>query len=516
MNKTSNRSLIGQPINDSHREIVTGITDSEYASQQLERAYDTKLSRRERDFERWKYLNPDVVNIPPRFTPLINLEKRKFDAQRFANDAQAGLIGIDKLKQVSQLRYDLESELAGRNERREQENKLADYIEDVIAPLGLISYERGDKSFTDHPLEVADKFRLCRKESTVMLNFSTGKRLAIYDDKCGYSKFCPDEARHETQRLIETDVPAIETFLKVSRFHTFQYAVLTVPNYKNEKEGLKDIRERYNKLKVLKCMSAVKGARLIIESPLSADGNWNIHINAMFLIDGFFDWKEIRKAWGYNIHFESAEQMERKTRNKLIKRGVDVSGMTVNTVLINAYQELCKYAGAPVSSKSAEKSDSGSSKAPVMTKWPADKWIENWIAMKGYRRSWGNGIVYDTYGYRWSMADNERKSFYLDKAGLSEELLELPWRRGDIHLDKDQRMALRDAMDEREKVDIEEYQSIGRMSYNRATGYVIHIDLIPEDKFVSGAEYSMEISSKVATGPPPDDGYTDALMEAYQ
>ena len=513
MIKVSNPPPISQALSGEPPEFSPPPTDASWASETLERAYDSKVSRLWREYHKWDYKNPEATTIPSHFAPLFNAEERRFQAEVFRPKTRT------QVDQAKLIKKEIEAELPDRNKRREQENKLADYVEAEIQPLGPIYFSRGDSMGCDYPQAIVEKLRSCRTDGTLAMN-QGGKKIVFYTEKCGYSKFCPDEARQETQRLSETDIPAINAFLNQDRRHTFQYAVFTLPNYPagDLEFGLKDIRERWNRLRALKCMESVAGVRIVLEAPLSAHDDWNIHLNVMLLINGPFDWKAVREAWGFNIHFESAEQMERKTRQKLMRQGVDVSGMTTATVLAHAYLEICKYAGAPVSSKSDQKAAEGTSKAPPMIEWPPERFREFWVGMKGFRRSWANGILFDAHGYRWTVATDDLRKAWLGEAKLSTALAASTWRRGDSPLDKVQREAVRDVMDGRPDFNIEDFEVIGRLSYDRATGYAVHINLIPEDKYGSQVGSEPEISSISPTGPPeipPDEGYMEAFYREY-
>lgn len=451
----------------------------DYDQALLTSAYDKNISYLQRKYNRWSYINPDASHIPKQFTPLFRAWEREAEAQSFK------IYDYDQARELAQIRQELESDCTGRDARRDQEIKLADYIEKKISPDGAIEYEQGEKIKRDDPDDIVAKLRSCRQKGTVGLK-PGGGHIVVYDEKCGYSKLCPDESREESQRLAESDIPAITSFLKSAPVHTFQMAVFTLPNYPvgDLADGKKDTIKKFRKLMQADCMAVVVGCRVLQEDPLSARGDWNVHLNVMLLINGFFDWKTVREKWGFNVHFESADGMREKTKNRLKKRGVDVTKMDNITVLTHAYQELVKYAGAPVSAKSAEKAFKGQSAAPAMTDWPADRWREWWTANKGFRRSRSYGLLYDPEGYRWTCLTEITRRPFVRTAGLSVDRAACTWRCGkDNSLTKEERKKIRDALNERQVLDLDDVIWIGSIEYEKGHGYKVLIDLIPEDKF---------------------------------
>ncbi len=452
-------------------------------------------------FRRWQFLNPDAKYIPARFQPLLNRWERQAEVESFRVRDNEQLHFIEKIKK------ELESDLPGHNKRRKSELELADYIEREIAPYGGIQYQRGGKSYTEHPHDIAAKLRSCRQVGRIGLKPAGAGYVVAYDDKCGFSKLCPDEAREESKRLNEVYIPALVEHKKQHRGNTHQYAVFTLPNYAGGElaQGKKEIHKRFSKLLKTKCMQHVAGCLVVQEDPLSKHDDWNVHLNVMLAIDGEFDWSQVRKAWGGNIHFESESDLRAKTKKKLEKRGIDTSRMDDITVLTHAFMELVKYSSAPVSAKSSEKAASGSSKAPPMVQWGAKRWIEWWVANKGFRRTRSYGCLYDPEGYRWKVAGQAQRASWLRSASLSPDLSALHWRKKENSLNKEQRDLLRDAMNEREVLDMDKVEWVGTMRYHSDGGYRVLIDLIPEDKFSSAGGTSTETSCYSEVRPPDID-----------
>jgi len=484
---------------------VASTNDAAWADQQLERAHDGNLTALGRAFERWKFLNPGVSAIPGRFDPLLNAWERHHEAQQFT---------VSKPEQervLQRIKKQLEEVALSYDRRRASELRLARYIETDIAPLGQIEVKPGQ---FDNPFTLSDKLKNCRQHSTIGLK-PDGGFIAIWDEKCGLSKLCPDESREEARRLSESDIPAIKAFLEKDRRHTFQFAVFTMPNVQpgGLHQAKRDMQKRFSALLKQKCMDAVAGVRVIQEDPLAADGGFNVHLNVMLLIDGLFDWKAVRAAWGYNIDFQSADSLRSKTRRKLEQKGISTDSMDDITVLVHAYNELTKYSSQTVASKSEEKTAAGRTPAPPMVEWPADRWREWWASNKGFRRSRSYGVLYDPEGYRWDNLPEVERYPLLRAVGLSISRAVCRWRSNkETSLDAAERDLLREGLNDRVPLDIDQVQWVGSMRYEHGHGYRVLINLIPEDKSVRDASPSVETSQQMDTGPPLEPGYWDALM----
>ncbi len=243
----------------------------------LEKSLNPNLSKLEREFWSWSFKNPGVARVPGRYSPVFDsLERRDLvEGFRVSTDKDA--------RRIKEVKEQLDFDLKGRHERRKLESTLSDYVEAVVDPLGPMEWVRGDKVHVYNPMEIVDKLRSCRQSGTVGV-MPGGGVLVAWDEKCGFSKLCPDESRAESLRLADKYIPASERFLEKHRGNTFQYAVLTVPNYPlgKLKEGKADIYRRFNQLMGRKCCENFLGTAARQEDPLSANGGWNVHLNVFF------------------------------------------------------------------------------------------------------------------------------------------------------------------------------------------------------------------------------------------
>lgn len=290
---------------------------------------------------------------------------------------------------LSDIEVDLKDWGSDYSKRRAIEKKTADYIVSEVAPSGFMD---GGEA-----IKIAEKMYNCRNSGVLGFDLNNGRKVVRWKDKCGLVKLCPDEARAEQKRLSRRYAPAVEFWLdeKPTR-RQFQYAVFEPANvaFGDLKEG---IRAAYHELRLMlrhESMQAVKGCFTALECPMSKDGkSWNVHINCMFLVDGHFDWKQIRAEYGQRIHFKSTQAMIQAT-TKYLERRAEKTGEPVNMsrtqVLLAAFREIIKYSSKHVS----DKSEGGKTDAPAITDWPAEQFVEWYAAHRGLRRCRSYGVLY--------------------------------------------------------------------------------------------------------------------------
>ena len=168
-------------------------------------------------------------------------------------------------------------------QRRKIEHQLADRFE----AMGFLP----DK---------VEKMRCCRMHGSWGDRDHAGgvKPVVAWDAKCGEARLCPDEARAEQRRLVRRYKPACLASVKAKPTRRrIQKAVITWPNVPAGQ------LRKYKKLmfeehaKLLKKFPVIRAQLVSQEDPLAADGSWNIHLNALYLVEGKFDWTEFVAAW---------------------------------------------------------------------------------------------------------------------------------------------------------------------------------------------------------------------------
>ena len=370
----------------------------------------------------------------------------------------------------AELQASLEVEFGAWNARREAEHALADYIEAISEEYaGLVA-----------------RLRSCRM-SGVVGRKPDGSFIATWDEKCSLVRLCPDEARTETARVVHAYVPEIRRWISRKPNRRVYFAVFTAANAQpGELAGAKQLlfeqfkdwlRHQYEacplvlgehgfehaRRRRLPAFPQISGALVVEEDPLSASGDWNVHLNVLLLADDWVDFGEARDVWGANLHI----------------RPVDPGNLT------HAVLELIKYATQTVPTKSAEKRARRASDAPAMTEWPAERWIEWWRAQHGFRRTRSYRCLYALDETRWhDLPLAGPRSSRLDlcrKAGVPTAAFKTAWRRIDqIHGDgsRDKLRAVWKAEDG-EKFDINEVLWLGRILYMPGEGY--RVDLILEN-----------------------------------
>lgn len=204
-----------------------------------------------------------------------------------------------------------------------------------------------------------------------------GRTVVAWEHKCGCSKLCPDEARHEAQRLYERYAQAIADHAKTGGR---VYKVWpTLPNYPGGRlrEGKRHIFKRYRD-KIVRARASKKnkfdhiGSLVIQEDPLSAARDWNVHLNGILLTAGWLSYKKLRQSWGANIEIREHKRF-------------DADGMH------HLFNEMVKYAVRTVPEKSGSKHHTA---APALTEWTPPEAIEWHQANHGFRRTRAYGLLH--------------------------------------------------------------------------------------------------------------------------
>ncbi len=212
-----------------------------------------------------------------------------------------------------------------------------------------------------------------------------GKPVIAWHSKCSHAKLCPDESRHEAQRLFDRYANAISEHEKNGGR---VYKVWpTLPNYPpgRLREGKRHIFKRYRDRIVRAEKNKKKkfphvGSLMIQEDPQSADGDWNVHLNGIILASSWLNFAELRAAWGCNI-----EIRQHKLDRKPERRARDLHGL---------FREMVKYPMRAVPEKSAEKASRHTSKAPAFTDWTPAAALEWYQANLRFRRVRSYGSLF--------------------------------------------------------------------------------------------------------------------------
>lgn len=344
-------------------------------------------------------------------------------------------------------------------------------------------------------------------------------------NRAGLVKLCPDDAREEAMRVASIYVPRIESILKTG--YEVRYAVATFPNSARGflAADLRAIKARVRDWilyartdgKIAKSTKdpkrifySLKGVLATVEAPLSARGDWNVHVNLILVFSDRPDYKALREAWGANIEFRTVK--------------VGAAGA--------ALRELVKYPLQAVASKSSKKTEHGRQRwdarrrewvdiGPPMIEWPTDAFLEWWDAHKRYRRtcSWGElfGSLDEPINPWLPMADVMGRMF-LSPAGFRAEKPmfdtrqwdELAAQRAERELERDRRQRdwvaglsdeqreLFDAQQaaQREQRELEETVSAWALdAWDRGEDPALDLDLILGNK-------SANSDDERGTGPP--------------
>ena len=264
--------------------------------------------------------------------------------------------------------------------RRATQRKLAGFSkravvrEAVLARLDVLNQYVG---YDRQLFALLDRMRFARHSFTLAVRRSDGKCLRQWDQKSGDARLDPDDAREEAARFSRRVSPAVEKLIAGGARVT--YAVFTMPNFApgELRRGCRTIYRRFSGFlrrckrgKVPGC-SGIRGAAVVLEAPLGAGRDWNVHLNVLLVHDGFIDYRALRAAWHWNVELKPVVPTQ--------------SGVA------SALREIIKYSVQSVAEKSAAKAGS---RAPALVDW-TDPELWEWItAFRRFRRTRTYGALY--------------------------------------------------------------------------------------------------------------------------
>jgi len=320
--------------------------------------YSKPITSEDRLFH-WIRCNPKATQIPSYLAHVVD----QLERGKGALDTESLTV---KNYDIYQIERELEQDTLVKSDRHVIRQRLADYIEEGIKQNDFYSYQYS---------ETLLKLRTARTTGAVGIDPVSGRHITAWDDKVNCVRLCPDEAREETQRLTRKYAPEIFRLLESNPDYRLFYAVYTQPNVPagNLKEGK---REQYRKFsnyhRSAWAKSCIKGSFVIQEDPLATnDKDWNVHLNAIHVVKGRFDYKTVRKMWGYNVEIRQ------------------IKGTPED--IAKAFLEVVKYAAKHIGEKSQ---DGRHTKSKGMTSWSMDQFHEWFMAGKGFRRSRSYGCLY--------------------------------------------------------------------------------------------------------------------------
>ncbi|MCH8059341.1 MAG: hypothetical protein IIA11_02670 [Proteobacteria bacterium] len=253
------------------------------------------------------------------------------------------------------------------------EHRVADFLLHQVAPYA----EKNDEQDVARVLhKISLDMYACRTSGHFGIG-THGKPIIAWDSKCSQARLCPDESRHQAQRLFERyNNTIIDHVRKGGRVYKLWP---TLPNYRLGRllEGKRYIFKRWrNRIvrpqKNKKNKFGHDGSLVIQEDPLSAAHYWNVHLNVIMLTRSRLDFWAVREAWGCNIEMREHQVFTEK-------------GMH------NLFNEMVKYSVQPVPAKSIEKKRT---KAPAFTEWTPAEALEWFKAGVRFHRVRSYGTLY--------------------------------------------------------------------------------------------------------------------------
>ncbi len=337
--------------------------------------------------------------------------------------------------------------------RRDDEQNLADYM-GLAASYAMI--ECNDAELHDKLIKQATSHYACRQSGRVLKDDSD-KLIIAWDYKCGQSRYCPDESRQATKRLKNYYYKAMVNYCNNNPLNRIFYTVFTdfnfepgelsrgkyylIQRFRTWSRNLKYYaqnpgrRNAKNKNDLTEYAGAfcptnfknnislktkkkqivyppdsicLQGDLIVQEDPLSALGNWNVHLNVFLLIKGAFSYELARELWGRNVYFSQK----------------NADGHT-DDALNNALLEAMKYAVEIVPGKSAKHAEAGA-RAPSLIEWSYINFIEWYQAQLGFRRIRSTGYLHKIYQRQWDAETKTGRAKICHAAGI-ENLASYSW-----------------------------------------------------------------------------------------
>lgn len=304
-----------------------------------------------------KYLanNPTASNLP------YHLQSALGQIERYQSPVNLSAAVKGQFNQAF-IEQEINNSFEGRTGRMEIRQRLAAYMERVYEHTGLKEYK--ERSI--------DLFK-ARKTGVIGL-VADGRHVVAWDEKVNCVRLCPDDAREDAKRLNRKYGLQIYKLLSSNRGWRLFYCVYTDKNSAPGEllNGKRSIYKDFAGLHRTKWGKAhIMGTFATQEDPLSASDDWNIHINALHLVSGDFDFKTLRQMWGRNVEIRQVQGSIEEIAKSLM--------------------EIIKYAAKHVGEKSE---DGKHTTAPGMTDWSYERFHEWYYAGKRFRRSRSYGQLF--------------------------------------------------------------------------------------------------------------------------
>ncbi|MGA9853421.1 MAG: hypothetical protein WBR15_10900 [Gammaproteobacteria bacterium] len=334
---------------------------------------------------------PDLENTPAFVRSAMGQWDRQLTIERPRRST------ADSARALLHLHRRLGATGEGYASRRLAESRLADYLESKVLPTpeGL--------AFRKLP-SLIESLRTCRCHGVYGMT-PAGKPVIMWDKKCESALLCPDEARVEQQRMVARYVPELLK-LKEQGFRIYK-AVLTFPNFERGKlrYGMRTMFRRLRALQRARRHGAalfpeIRGILAIEESPLSRLRDWNVHLNVIFVVNGWLDYEKLRRFWYWNLEIIDESKMRALTVARLQAKGVNVADLSAARIFESAFSEIVKYPIQTIPEKNPASGDGDASeshlltRAPAMVEWPPEAWCEWYKAHTGFRRTRSYGCLY--------------------------------------------------------------------------------------------------------------------------
>ena len=306
-----------------------------------------------------------IANAPRLVRRCLNALERREQAKNYKTPREQYSLALQIYDEIKSKGETLKRRAAARK-------KLGDYMLDVVLP-----------EHYDVKIEIAAHKLLDARKTGAWGQYPDGKAAKIWDNKSALSKLDPDEAREESKRLVDRYGAHVLREV-VEHGHGLHYLVATIPNVSvGELAGAqRAMFRRWTNFKRIqrdkqKAFPEILGDLVIMESPLAADGRWNVHLNILLVTELPFHpglYEKIRRLWKFDVGMQPIQGDAGE--------------------IARAFNELLKYGARTVPEKSDDKASRHHSNAPAITEWPTSRFVEWFEAQQGFKRTRTSGSLY--------------------------------------------------------------------------------------------------------------------------
>jgi hypothetical protein len=253
--------------------------------------------------------------------------------------------------------------------------------------------------------EIADKLLRCRRKGVLCCDATSGRMMSRWLEKCGLTRWCPQEAAARADQLSLDHVPTIVELVTADRNRRLMSGVfkLGLCDPGRLEAARQSLWEQFAQWR--ERTPGVVAAFAAFEATWQREEQWLAHLHCLLVLEGSCDWDGAVAAWPGELDWETMDR----------------------PCSVDALCRFFRYVMSPTPYKSALKHARGESTAPPFSAWPDARVLEWDSVHVGHRRTRAYGELYNVAGKRWRSADTTGKRNYAEMAELPEAVAEASW-----------------------------------------------------------------------------------------